>query len=786
VVEVRFEEPAQAKLPVFDTWDAILGQEVINYDVARGWRGVQPKATAATLNPPATAPGSFKVEVGADGLYQITYDALKSAGFPLDTMNPEHLHLVAGGEEIAIQVNVGLDGVFTPGDRVLFYGQADRSRYTNVNVYWLYLDGTPGLRMSSRSVTPQDIYVQPSPRWITNRFEENHVYDAVHAEASGDHWYWSRLDRLQTECPDYAETYSFDLPQLSTEAHTAKLRTSVQGYTWNTHNLKVKINGHYIGNIVWEDPLRKDSEFTFPAGWLKSTGNILRLANGACPPPSPPPPPNGMYFSHFTVEHRAGYRAIKDKEGREFLGFWGETGNRQYELEGFSPANLVLYEITDPTSPVILTGAEWTNNLFKFQDETGALRHYLAASDSIVLYPPIYPDKPSNLGSTSKRPDYLLIGYGGFLAATQPLVDLREDQGLEVLKVDVQDVYDEFSYGLLNPEAIRDFLGYIAAKWHPQPDYVLFVGDGTIDFRDYLGRGWHNYLPPLPADVDLHEGPVPAETASDNELDPGIELPFFQMGRLPVASVEQTQAVIAKIVSYETAPLQGLWNRGALFVADDDDIAGSFTDYSDGLYHSLSEPFHGDRIYLASNPSHSHEYGASDPSELEAARAAIRRRFVGGELLISYMGHSSHSQWAHEVLLHRDGVPDLHSGGNLPVVLSMTCYTAAFQFPSYAPLDERLVVEPNGGAVAAWGATGSAVATGHRHLAEGFLDGVQSHDLVSLGAAVHSGYLRLYNKAPTNRDLIDTYVLLGDPAMRLNRFTGTVHYTYLPLASDGQ
>jgi hypothetical protein len=396
----------------------------------------------------------------------------------------------------------------------------------------------------------------------------------------------------------------------------------------------------------------------------------------------------------------------------------------------------------------------------------------------------VYLDSPSALTASATESDYLLIGYGPFLPATQPLVDLRVAQGLRVMSVDVQDVYDEFSYGLLDPGALRTFLGHAAAGWQDPPVYVLLVGDGTIDFHDYRGNGWHNYLPAYPADVELHAGPYPAETASDNELDPGIGLPFYLMGRLPVTSVEQTQAVVAKIVQYEVAPWPPFWNRRLLLVADKADASGqSFAAHSDEVYGTVAEPLAGERIYLVGGePTQQHEYLA------DTARAAIRDRFIDGQLLVMYMGHSSPSQWSADILLHRNDVPDLQNGGRLPVMLSMTCYTGAFQWPDYPTLDESLVVEPGSGAVAAWGATGSAVATGHRHLAGGFFNALQQDGPVIVGAATYAGLARLYANAesPAMLDLIDTYVLLGDPATVLNRFTGSVWNSFFPLAVRGR
>lgn len=446
---------------------------------------------------------------------------------------------------------------------------------------------------------------------------------------------------------------------------------------------------------------------------------------------------------------------------------------------------MTLFDITDLAAPIALTGARAeSDGHVAFQDRaTSPQRYYVAASNEIREPDAVYRDWSSNLTSSSAGADYLLIGYRHFLAATQPLVDLRATQGLLVMSVDVQDVYDEFSHGVLDPGAIKDFLAYAATQWQVPPTYVLFVGDGTIDFHDYLGQGWHNYVPVYPAYIDLHVGPFPAETASDKELDPGPELPFFLLGRLTVSSAAETRNVVSKIVTYETSPAPGFWNRRILFTADDDDHSGPFTDYSDEVFESIAEPFIGDRVYLSKSPKESHEYKTPTSGEAVAAQSSIIDRFVAGRLFISFMGHASYSQWAKEVLLHRKHVPQLQSNGKLPIILSMTCHTGAFHVPTYAVIDEELLLDPAGGAVAAWGSTGAGIATGHRHLAIGALDAVQASESVTMGQAVFAGLSRLYAEAPLNRDLIPTYVLLGDPAMSVQRFTGTFHANYVPLVT---
>ena len=116
----------------------------------------------------------------------------------------------------------------------------------------------------------------------------------------------------------------------------------------------------------------------------------------------------------------------------------------------------------------------------------------------------------------------------------QRLAQFRRDQGLRVQVVDVQDIYDEFSGGLLDPHAIRDFIRYAYVNWPgPPPAYVLLVGDGTYDFLNNEGYNVKTFIPPFLANVD----PVMGETAADNRYVTVVgddAMPDLHLGRLPV------------------------------------------------------------------------------------------------------------------------------------------------------------------------------------------------------------------------------------------------------------
>ena len=152
-------------------------------------------------------------------------------------------------------------------------------------------------------------------------------------------------------------------------------------------------------------------------------------------------------------------------------------------------------------------------------------------------------------------------------------------------KVDVQDVYDEFSYGRVDPEAIRSFLAYAYTSWNgtgERPRYVLLVGDGHYDFTGVSGTTLPNLIPPYLINID----PWLGETAADNRYvsvdGPADYMPDMAIGRIPATSPSDVTAVVNKIIAYETTAPAGAWQSRVVFVADNNlDPAGDFHAFSD-------------------------------------------------------------------------------------------------------------------------------------------------------------------------------------------------------------
>ncbi len=358
----------------------------------------------------------------------------------------------------------------------------------------------------------------------------------------------------------------------------------------------------------------------------------------------------------------------------------------------------------------------------------------------------------------------MIITYHDFLSAAQTLSSFRASQGLRAMTVDVQDVYDEFGYGIVGAAPIHDFLAYAYAHWQtPAPSYVVLLGDGNYDPKNYSGYATPrvSYIPPYLANVD----PWILETAADNRyvtLAGNDTLPDMMLGRLSVNTAAEANAFVNKIIAYEQNPVAGDWKQQVLAVADNADSGGNFSLISDNLLNCcLASPYTSTKVY----------YGVAPNTTKETARAAIQAGINAGKLIVNYIGHAYNAGWAEETLLTTTDVPLLSNGGKLPVVLAMTCYEGYYIFPDPYSADQEalgeVVTRADGkGAVASWSPTGLGVSAGHDALDQGFFNAVFRDGKATVGEATIAGKINLWSIG-SSRDLLDTYLLFGDPATRL-------------------
>ncbi len=746
--------------PLFDALDVINPADLTDFRAARAPVSALSTATATAA---AAAPGAYKVFVETEGLYELSYQILAPVDVPVDNIDPATLRLFYRGEEIAAYWDGDDDAVFEYDERLLFYAQPQTTRYAGHDAYWLSWGGDPGRRMGTRSGDPAGLPARTA--WTTQLFEENVMYDSLYPGWDGDRWFWRSLRKPDMLSQDF--TLSLPTPDASAAgALTIWLQGTTRSHLEPDHHVRFSLNGELLGDAWWEEKTPYTATFDLDAGLLVAGDNVLTLTQ----PDVIGAHVEGAYVDAMTVTYGldAGSGGVVRFGGRGSAAGAYTVGG----FSGFARDDLHVYDVSDPNAPLVLSDWTLSGGAVTVGDASTQPGEYLIVPDDEVKIPLAiiaaqpYSDPPEGA-------DYVIVTHARFETALAPLLAHRAAQGLRTTLVETEAVYDHFGDGRMDPQAIKAFLSHAYANWAGDPlTYVLLVGDATYDPRSYQVDSNPTFLPAYLDDVD----PWMGETATDHwyaDLT-GDELPDLRLGRLPVNTADEAAAVVEKIVAYEARPLQERWNDQLLFGADNPSTAGDHHADSDSEYESFATPaygYRGTRVYFSETAGESHLY-----TQASAAQDALIAALNQGALLYTYFGHASWQQEAvletdyYAPLFHVDHVSRLDNQRRWPVVLHMTCFTGRYVYPDGDTLDESLLRADGVGAVAVWGSSGNGLAPGHSVLHRTFYQSVfdsGDDEQPDLGASIHAALAALYAD-DVYRDLIYTYHLFGDPAMRLN------------------
>ncbi|MCX5886238.1 MAG: C25 family cysteine peptidase [Proteobacteria bacterium] len=773
LIRVSFEGGEIEPLPFSKEelpYEQMLQKLLVNYEslgryeresVERGGGTVQEKAGAGSIS-------NLKIHLSSEGIYKIGYSDLSSLSLWSLTIDPQKIHLKHLGAEIPILFEGESDGKFNLSDYFLFYAPPLVSPYTDYtkdDVYWLSVESDNGLRMSMVDGNVGSGQLLTS---FTNLYhgEENPQYWETIPNGDGqDHYFWKKLQITQantpvsTDDPALAPPITFTLNNILSTSEDCSLTFSFRGKTNDSaspdHHTQIIINGNIVSDDWWDAQIEFQNTVTFPQSYLingtnnftvKSLGDTEAGYNDI------------VFFNWFDLTYEDTYVAESN-----LLKFKGEgTGNYQMEVSGFTSSEIFLFDITDAVKPQQVTGTTTTKvsstYTLNFENAITGSEEYMAVTSGGTQTPAlIEADVPSSLKSASNSADYIIITHEDFYDAIQPLATYRASQGKRVMVVKVGDLYDEFSYGLFTPQAIKDFLTYAYENYQkPAPLYCLLVGDANIDYKDNLATGRKNYVP-----THIFQTDELGDTPTDNWFAcvAGDDvMPDMYIGRISIQAASEATNVVNKILGYEQAGSQS-WNKQILFVADNE---SSFESVDDTLANSyLPGDYQAFKVYL------------SQYSSAATAKSDLMNDFDNGQLITVYVGHGSVDNWAAEYLFTSDDVPSLNNSSAPTFVVTLTCLNGFFA----SPVDDYCLGETflNGGPKekpSPVGAIGCLVPTSlgftweHSQLAQELFDSIfqSGHNL--LGQATTEAKINAYSQGVPS-DIIQAFVLLGDPLSAL-------------------
>lgn len=744
----------------------------------------------------------YRIGVTQTGIHKLSYDLLQQLGIDVSSIDPNNIKVYGnGGAQLpfanylprpddlvqdAIYVQGEGDHVFDPSDYILFYGEAPGEwyysyidqrfhhkahLYSDTTYYFITVDGGLGKRIAT---LPSAAGGTPVTTFDDYAFHES---DAVNLIKSGREWYGENFETTNSL------VFPFLFPDID---------ASAKGY------IKVDVGS------------RSASSATYNITCGDTTGVINTNGSSLCPtcdfiqPLStnflftPTGPNVNVTVNKATASAAAWINYIEVNVRRHLIMNRSQFSFRDRLSVG--PGNIAAYQLSDALFTVQVwdvsdpTNARQMSTVLngttlEFSAAADTLREFIAFNGASFFEPVIFGKVENQDLHALGFYNMIIVAHPLFMEQANKLADMhREQDGLSVLIVTPQQIYNEFSSGMQDVSAIRDFVKMFydrAVAPSDQPEYLLLFGDGSYDNKHRFNPN-SNFIPtyqslnsysPTASYVsddffgllDDNEGQW---SPNDNDvLDIGI-------GRFPVRTVQEAEAAVNKAMHYTnavtSAPVNacdpsgektsfGDWRNVVCFVADDEDgdlhltQAESIAKEIDTLYGTLNV----DKIYLDAYQQISASGGERYPDAAEA----LTKRVEKGALVINYTGHGGELGLTSEDVLNVSTINKWDNINNLPLFVTATCEFSRFDDPERTSAGEYVFLNPDGGGIALLSTVRLVYAAPNHYLNTKFYDYAfepQNGEMPRLGdlfrlTKVSSG------PAVNNRN----FTLLGDPAIRL-------------------
>ncbi len=792
IIQINYS-PSQsiASIPA----DGFLTNALINFSVSKYWIKRTAKRTMlkGTINSVLSTGTWYRFEAPTEGIYKITKSMLPNLGIDPNTVDPSTIKIYNnGGKALPENVNIQRpsdleenailyvgqnNGKFNDGDYILFYGRgtdfwdfdtsSDAIRrshdpYSDHNYFWITSGGNPGKRMQiQQTLKISNPYIQPNSvafaDWEKDKININnsgreYMGDAYSAQGTRSLTYLNSLDGFMSNYPvnfvvRFIDGSSESVGLEVDENSTPIINQYLNGFGSYEYSVGVPtiLTGTYNGN-------------------LQNNQSVLKII-------FTPTSSNSIgYLDYYEINYIRQLQAANDN----IIFYSKDTSSViQYNLSGFSSSNIQVFNVSDFANVKIMTDTVSGGDCsFQARETSGHVTKYIAVGSGNYLTPTnMVQMSNSNVHGVQPGAKYIIITDEKFADAAQRLQSYRQNQAAVKISTDivyVDQIFNEFSGGLEDPTAIRDFIKYAYDNWQVQPQYVLFFGKGTFDYKNVEGFG-DNYVPTYETEESFDE--IYSYNTDDYmvSVDGNDLITDLAYGRITVSNDNDANNIVSKIIQYENSSDKGTWRNLITLVSDDG--------WADAVYEGdehtapnetlantiIPKSFDLKKLYMAAYPV----VLVSDGKRIPEGAQAIIDAINNGTLIVNYIGHGSPDLWAHEHIFETSvTIPQLHNNKYF-FLTAATCNFGYYDMPNFQSGAEALLLDANAGAIGTFSSSRPVYSYDNHNLMYQLFENLlltprDSNNLpITIGQAV---YLTKQVFSDVNSQ---KYEILGDPTMRL-------------------
>jgi len=735
------------------------------------WSPTTPVASGAEWG----VEGGLRIGIPTDGVYQITYDQMASAGViaPFDHGDVSKFKLYLQNQEQPLDVT-STSGFFSSGDSIRFFANNSETVESALSYVMLVNDDvspTPGLRMATTDVSVL------AGQWTTNAGFSNRVHLEQNNVAVFNEPYDQDMDLFVWGLyygvaggsrvgltTDVELPYLLNSGNVSIQALVKSRMTTSNNYT---NNLQLYVNDNAITSVDFSGSAVQMANYSVPASYFVPGKNKITLEPTASHLASGEY--DMVYIDSIDVSYNQGWVA----DGDRILLSNNQAGVDLF-VDNFSTNDLYIYDLSDYGGASRWINATTPNSgVYGVQFKTPSdpnlgRRIWISTGAELLQAASLELNYGSDILNPANQADVLYVGTPELLDAVEPLAAHRVEQGYKTKLVTLDSIYNEVGQGIVSDEAIRDFFVYANDHWNVKPRYVILLGDGTFDPKDYQNPDVPNHFP-----VKLMKGAA-FNYGADHWFvtRDGEQLPFTIVGRIPARTAAQLNDYVAKVIAYDAGSAKP---------------AAAMTVVSDSA-HYTGENFDAFASDLVANiNTWNGALTTTSLSRTNLGDATLKTKIAGSfsnSSIIHYMGHGAENMWADPTIFTTNDV-DALSNTTFPVVAAMDCLNANFYDPASVSLAEKLVMKKDGGAIVFWGSTSMTPPSVQSVYQKAFYQQLL-RSTSEIGGAVQMSKVQADQEAPYEEAIL-SWTIIGDPMVKASVPAQTTVATQVPppAASSG-
>lgn len=724
----------------------------------------------------------YKFGVEKNGLYKLDAAFLEKLGWNVQNINANNIKIyghkggmlpqLAGAErtddikEIPIKVigqgknleiHAYLEGPeswkFNPSTSIF---EQTKNLYSDLKNYFITVGNSPGLRVNTANEVAEN-----ANKTIQIFDDYQHIEENLNnLLESGNIWLGAEIganNQLQ---------YNFNFSNI-VPSTPAKISIGIAAKSnSNTNTFQISSNGNIIRNIsiasVGSSYLSNAANYSETNATLANPENSIPILINY----NRPDYNAKAWLDFFTINVQRNLTFNQEPLSFRAIASVGEGSISQFQISNWSN-NATVWDVTD-----LFNIQEIKVNNGSFKSNTTVLKEFTAFQTPNLTPIVIGKIENQNLHALNQA-DYLIITRKPLMSYAKEIGEFHlQEEGLSYHVVDIENIFNEFSSGNNDLSAVRNFVKmfYDRAASQPEtaPNYLLLFGNGNFDNRDlgeFLLPSFQSTKSFQTVETYVSDDYFGLLDDSEGEdvTNTNTQILDIAIGRITVDNIEKASHAVEKIKRYYSQSAFGSWRSQIAFMADDEDNNIHIRDADEVANIILDNylNYNMNKIYLDAFKQQSVSGGSRYPDINEM----LKNKIFQGLFFLNFVGHGGPTGLTDEKVVTFDEINRWSNKDKLFLFCTATCEFTRFDLPKRNSAGERILLKPDGGAIALVSTTRLVFSDKNRIINENFTKYLMKATNESNQTI---GTIFLNTKNATNtRENNRKFALFGDPALRL-------------------